>query len=459
MAVGCEMDVQEMIRLFKDNGWLHLTNHKVFDTMEPQIMVEGKGLRVKDAKGNEYLDALSGGVWGVNVGFGREEMVDAIADQMKKLAFYAGTVATPPYVQLAAKLSSMLPGLEKVYISNSGSEANEKAFKMVRQYFANKYPDKRKYKIVYRYRDYHGTTYAALSATGQPERKAGYGPLLEGFVEMPHACCYRCHFGNTYPGCNIDCANALEEVIEREGEDTVAAVILEPITAGGGIIAPVDEYYSIIQKICSKHEVLLIMDEVVNGFGRTGKMFGYEHYCVQPDLVTMAKGIASSYMPLSATAARKEIFDGFLSEMSNPLGYFRDISTYGGCTAGCTAALESIRIIEDEQLVQNSAQMGKYLLEGLKQMEDYPLVGEVRGRGLFAGIELVEDKKTKTPCKESVMAGVVADIKAQGVLVGRMGRSLPNQNNVINMAPALIATREDVDTIVMAIGNVLVNRK
>lgn len=450
-----EMDVKELAGLQKQHQWLHLTNHKIFENSEPQIMVEGKGLMVKDAKGNEYLDALSGGVWGVNVGFGREDLVEAIADQMRKLVYYAGNTATPPYIQLAAKLAQITGGLQRVYVSNSGSEANEKAFKMVRQYFSIKHPEKKKHKIVYRNRDYHGTTFAALSATGQPERRASYGPLLEGFVEMPHACCYRCQFSKTYPGCNIDCAHALEEVIKKEGEDTVAAVILEPITAGGGIIPPVDEYYPIIQSICRKYDVLLIMDEVVNGFGRTGKMFGFQHYGIEPDIATMAKGIASSYMPLSVTAAREEIYSAFLAELSDPLGYFRDISTYGGCAAGCTAAVESIRIIEEEGLVENSANMGKYLLEGLNEFKKHKLVGDVRGRGLFAGIELVEDKKTKAPCKESVLAAIVGDVKAQGVIIGRMGRSLPNQNNVLTMAPALVATKNDIDRIVTAIGNAL----
>ena len=450
-----ETDFQKLGEMHKNHLWLHLTNHKMFENSEPQIMVEGKGLMVKDAKGNEYLDALSGGVWGVNVGYGRDDLVDAIAAQMRKLPYFAGNMATPPYIELAAKIAELTKCLQRTYISNSGSEANEKAFKIVRQYFFMKYPKKKKNKIIYRYRDYHGTTFAALSATGQPERRAGYEPLLEGFVEMPHACCYRCHFNKTYPGCDIDCARALEDVIKKEGPDTVAAVILETITAGGGIIPPVAEYYQIIREICDKHEVILILDEVVNCFGRTGKMFGFQHYGVEPDLATMAKGIASSYMPLSATAVRQEIFDAFVTDLSDPLGYFRDISTYGGCAAGCAAALENIRIIEEEKLVENSAKMGEFLLEGLNELKKHKLVGDVRGRGLFAGIELVEDKQTKAPCKESVLAGLVGDVKAQGVIVGRMGRSLPNQNNVITIAPALVATKDDITRIVNAIGSAL----
>lgn len=462
MTENCKFkteNVGELVKLQREHLWLHLTNHKVFETQEPQIMVEANGLIVKDARGNEYLDALSGGVWGVSAGYGRETIVEAVAQQLRTLPYFAGSVATPPYIMLADKISTLLPGLPKMYLSNSGSEANEKAFKIARQFSRSKYPEKDKFKIIYRDRDYHGTTLAALSATGQAERKMGYGPLLEGFIGMPHALCYRCPFNKEYPGCNIECARALEEVIATEGEDSVAAVILEPITAGGGIIPPVDEYYPIIQEICRKHDVLLILDEVVNGFGRTGKMFGHQHYNVDPDMVTLGKALANSYMPLSATVTKKYLFDQFLAQPEDLTGYFRDISTYGGCTAGCCAALETIRIIETEKLVENSAAMGRYLMQGLKEFESHPMVGEVRGRGLFVGIEMVEDKKTKVPAKESVLAKIVGDVKAQGVIMGRMGRSLPNMNNVLTLAPALIVTKAQIDQIVGAIGKALGNLK
>ena len=446
------MNVEELIALEKEHLWLHLTNHKTLENQEPQIMVSGNGCCVTDARGNEYLDMLSGGVWCVNVGYGRESMVQAAAEQLRTLPYYAGTVATPPYIQLATKLASLLPALPKAYISNSGSEANEKAFKMSRLYFGVTEKQKNKHKIIYRDRDYHGSTLAVLAAGGQKERKAGYGPYPEGFVEIPHACCYRCPFGKEYPNCEIDCARALETTIKKEGPDTVAAIILEPITAGGGIIPPVAEYFPIIQEICRKYDVLLILDEVVTGFGRTGKMFGHQHYDVAPDMVTLAKGIASSYMPLSATLTTKAVFDRFLTTPTDTFGYFRDISTYGGCTAGCSVGLENIRIIEDEKLVDNSAALGSYLLDQLKQFADHPMVGDIRGLGLFAGIEIVDDKKTKAPSAESTLAGIVADVKKQGILMGRMGRSVPGLNNVLTLAPALIVTKEQIDATVKAIG-------
>jgi len=448
-------DAAEMIKLDKENVWHHLMQHKVFETVDPMIIVEGNGLRIKDIKGREYLDAVSGGVWCVNVGYGRESIAEVVYQQLKTMPYYAGTAGNIPAIKFAQKLTSLLPRLQKVYYSNSGSEANEKAFKMVRQSSRLKYPGKEKIKILYRNKDYHGTTFGALSATGQEERRTDFGPFLPGFVEFPHACCYRCHFGKTYPDCNIDCARVVEDVIIQEGPDTVGAVFVEPITAGGGIIPPVPEYYPILQEICKKYDVLMIMDEVVCGFGRTGKMFGHEHYDVDPDIVTMAKGTASSYMPLSVTMAKNELFDVFKSDPSDKLAYFRDISTYGGCAGAFAAGCENTRIIEDEKLCENSAKMGQYLLDNLKEFQTFSIVGDVRGMGLFAGIELVEDKVTKAPVSEAFIGQVIGDITAQGVLVGRTNRSFTNQNNIINLAPALVATKADIDEIVQAIKNAL----
>jgi len=444
-------DPKELSKQDLEHLWHHITQHQAFQTAEPMIIVEGNGLMLKDHQGNEYLDAVSGGVWCVNVGYGRESIAKAVYDQLVTMPYYALAFGNPPAIMLAEKLTQLLPKLQKVFFSNSGSEANEKAFKMTRQYMRLKYPNKDKYKIIYRNRDYHGTTMAALSATGQTERRAMYEPLVPGFVEYPHALCYRCAFGKTYPNCEIECAKALEDTIKQEGEETVGAVILEPITAGGGIILPVDEYFGIIQDICRKYDVLLIMDEVVNAFGRTGKWFGHEHWNVDPDMVTMAKGMASSYMAISATVTKQEIFEQFLNDPSDKLGYFRDISTYGGCAGGQAAALENIRIIEEENLCENARIMGDYLLESLKELESFPTVGEVRGKGLFAGVELVEDKKTKAPASEGYVGQIVAGAKSQGVLIGRMNRSIPNLNNVLGLSPSLTVSKDEIDKIVGAI--------
>lgn len=451
-------DTEEMVRGDRDYLWHHIKPHKVFQAGEQMIIVKGKGLRVTDIRGREYLDATSGGVWSVMVGHGRESIAKAIYDQLITLGYYAGTVGNIPTIKFAAKLIELLPRQGKVYFSNSGSEANEKAFKIVRQLSHIDPARKGKYKILFRDRDYHGTTIGTLSATGQLERKQHFGPFAEGFAEFPHALCYRCPFNKTYPGCDIDCARSLEKVILKEGPDSVGGCIVEPITAGGGIILPVPEYYPILQEICNKYGVYLIMDEVVCGFGRTGKFWGHEQYEVDPDMITMAKGLASSYMPLSATTVRQEIYERFLCDPGDSderLNYFRDISTYGGCAGATTAALESTRIIEDENLVENSRVVGAYLLDSLTALGDMPLVGDVRGKGLFCGVEFVKDKQTKTPITEAEMGRIMALVAAEGVLVGRTNSSLPGNNTIMNLAPALIATKADMDEMVAAIKNAI----
>lgn len=449
-----DYDTEEIVRGDRDYLWHHLKPHKIFQTAEQMIIVEGKGLRVKDIRGREYLDATSGGVWSVMVGHGRESIAAAVYGQLKTLAYYVGTVGNVPTIKFAAKLIELLPRMGKVFFSNSGSEANEKAFKIVRQ-LSHIDPDRKgKYKILFRNRSYHGTTIGALSATGQWERKQHYGPLAEGFVEFPHALCYRCPMDKTYPGCDIDCARKVEDIILKEGADSIGGCIVEPITAGGGIIVPVPEYYPILQDICNRYGIYLIMDEVVCGFGRTGKFWGHDHYDADPDMVTMAKGLASSYMPLSAIAVRQEIFNKFLCDQEDPaerMNFFRDVSTYGGCAAAATAALESTRIIEAENLVQNSRLMGDYLLTGLMSLRDMPLVGDVRGRGLFCGIEFVKDKQSKEPITEAEMGRIMGLVAAEGVLVGRTNTSLPGNNTIMNFAPALIATKGDIDEIVRAV--------
>jgi len=451
-----EINVEKLIELDKKYYWHHITQHQVFETEEPTIMVEGKGCMVKDVRGREFLDGVSGGVWCVNTGYGQDAIADAIYEQLKVLPYYAGSAGNPASIKLAEKLISLLPGLAKVYLSNSGSEANEKSFKLARQYSRLKFPSKDKYKIIYRERDYHGTTFGTLSATGQSERKMGYEPLLPGFTGIAPAYCYRCKFGKCYPSCNMECARDLETKINLEGADTVAAVILEPITAGGGIIVPPDEYFSVIQEICKKYDVLLIIDEVVCGFGRTGKMFGYQNFNVDPDMVTIAKGLASAYMPISATLIKQKIFDQFLAAPSEKLHYFRDISTFGGSAAACAGASANIKIIEEQKLCENSAAMGEYLIGRLKEeIQSHSMVGDIRGKGLFAGIEFVEDKKTKTPVSEKVMGQIIGKIKDQGVLLGKMNRSIPGFNNVLQIAPPLIITKEEIDRIVDSIKNSL----
>ena len=447
-------DLRHVIEADRAHVWHHLSQHKQYETVDPRVVVEGKGLRVWDAAGRETLDALSGGVWTVNVGYGRASIADAVRDQLLKMNYFAGAAGSIPGAIFAQRLIEKMPGMSRVYYSNSGSEANEKAFKMVRQ-IAHRHHGGRKWKILYRERDYHGTTIATLAAGGQEERRAMYGPFPAGFVSVPHCLEYRSQWGQV-PDYGVRAADAIEEVILREGPDTVGAIILEPITAGGGIIMPPEGYWQRVQEICRRHDILLIMDEVVCGVGRTGLWFGYQNFGVQPDIVTMAKGVASGYAAISCTVTTERVFDLFKDDPNDPLSYFRDISTFGGCTSGPAAALENMRIIEDEGLLDNTLAMGARMQARLEAIgERHAAVGEVRGKGLFWGVELVADRATREPLPERQVAAVVAAAMKRGVQIGMTNRSLPGLNNTLVLAPALMISADQVDQVADAIDGAL----
>ena len=449
------MSDNTIIQNDKDHIWHHLTQHKAFESSDPMIVSKAKGMIVTDTKGNEYLDGTSGGVWTVNLGFGRDDMVKAVSNQLSKIPYFAGTFGNEPAAKYAKEVTSLMPGLDRVYYSNSGSEANEKGYKMVRQ-IAHFHNEGKKHKIIYRDRDYHGTTIGAMSSSGQLQRKKQYGPFVPGFVEMPHCCCYRCPFGKKYGECNIECATALEDIIKTEGPDTVGSVVLEPITAGGGVIPPVPEYFPIIESICRKYDVLLHIDEVVCGIGRTGKWFGYQHYDVQPDIVTTAKGLAAGYAAVSITVTTERLFDMFKEDPSNIDSYFRDISTFGGSTAGPAAALEVLKIIKREKLIENINVVGDYLKNKLLELQDkHEMIGEVRGKGLFCGVELVKDRITKEPVDEKVAIAVAGHCFQNKVMIGRTNRSFETNNNVLLFSPAFICSKNDIDLIIESVDNAL----
>ena len=441
----------------RDHVWHHITNHNAFNSSDPLMIVKGKGMRVWDINGKEYLDAVSGAVWTVNVGYGRTEIADAVREQLVTLNYFAQSAGNLPAAQFAERLLEKMPGLGRVYYSNSGSEANEKAFKLVRQLAAKKNGGK-KHKILYRERDYHGTTVACLSATGQHERRHQYGPFVPGFVEVPHCCEYRSQWGEV-EDYGLRAANEIERVILEEGADTVGALCLEPITAGGGVIEPPAGYWPRVQEICKQYDILLHIDEVVCGVGRTGEWFGYQHYGIKPDIVTMAKGLASGYAAISCTVTTQELFDQIHQDDGDgKMDYFRDISTFGGCTAGPAAALANLDIIEREGLLENTKRMGEYLRVRLLALKDkYQLIGDVRGKGLFAGFELVSNRDTKEPADESVAIQIAGHCMKNGVIIGRTNRSFKALNNTICLSPALIATQSDIDTIITALDNALLD--
>ena len=448
-------DLTAVIEADRAHLWHHLMQHKPLETNDPRIIVEGKGMRVWDATGKEHLDAVSGAVWTVNVGYGRERIAKAVYDQLVKMNYFANSAGSIPGSIFAEMLIEKMPGMSRVYYTNSGSEANEKAFKMVRQ-IAHKRHGGKKHKILYRDRDYHGSTLAAMSAGGQDERNAQYGPFAPGFVRVPHCMEYRAQWDLSGEEYGAKAADAIEETILREGPGTVGALCLEPVTAGGGVITPPEGYWPRVQEICRKYDVLLHIDEVVCGVGRTGTWFGYQHYGVEPDFVTMAKGVASGYAAIACMVTTEEVFAMFKDDASDPLNYFRDISTFGGCTAGPAAAIENMKIIEEEGLLENTTRMGERMLDNLHALaEKHAVIGDVRGKGLFLGAELVSDRGSKEPCAEKDVQAVVADCMAQGVIIGATNRSVPGFNNTLCFSPALIATADDIDEITQAVDKAL----
>lgn len=431
--------------------WHPLTQHSTFEQKPPMLVVSAQGSRVTDASGKEYIDTMAG-LWCVNAGYGQQAIIDAAHEQMKNLVYYPHIAANEPAAALSAEVSRLLGnGLDRIYFTNSGSESNEAAFKIARQYGRQAHPNDNRYKIIARHRAYHGTTMGALSATGQSERRWKFEPLVPGFLHAAPAYCYRCVFGQKYPGCNLECAKQIEEIILYEGPETVAAVIVEPIVGGGGVLVPVPEYLPELRAITKRHDVLLISDEVICGFGRTGKMFGFQTFGIKPDIVSMAKGISSAYLPLGATATTGEIFSKFLGRVEDRV-QLTQVNTYGGHPVSCAAGLANIKIIEG--LVERSESFGNALLAELKKLEKYPKVGEVRGKGMIYGIELVNDKKTKEPVSNAVMAQVTAKAMEKGVMIGKTSMMTYHLNNVIWMSPPLVLTSKEAEKIVSVLDEI-----
>lgn len=431
-----------------DHLWRPMTQHQMLRGELPTRMVSAKGCFLTDQKGNRFLDALAG-LWCVNLGYGRTELADVAHAQMAGLNFLAPTMNSEPVINLAEKIQQLLGFESHVYFSCSGSEANETAIKIARQYHlqAGK-GNGRRFKILSRYRAYHGNTMGAMAATGQAERKIGYEPGPVGFIHLMSPDPYRAHPKLTAEEHAEECVRLLEETILYEGAETVAAFMMEPIISGGGVLVPPDNYIPRVREVCDRYGVLLIFDEVVSGFGRLGKMFGYQHWEAEADIFTFAKGLGSGYMPVAATAVKESIFETFDGEPESRK-HFRQINTYGGHPVASAVALKVIQMVEEEGLVDNAAQVGAYLMGQLqKSLGDHPFVGEIRGKGLLIGVELVEDRETKVPLAENRMASIVCDCLNAGVIVGRNSNTIPSRTNVILIAPPLVVTEAEVDQIV-----------
>ena len=406
------------------------------------IIDKGYGIYFQDTEGKEYIDGSSQ-LLCVNLGYGQTEIIDAAREEMDKLQY--GTLffgfSNEASIKCAQKLSELVPeGLDHFDFTTGGSESIDLAFRLARLYWSVK--RRNKYKIISLYDSYHGVTNGALTATGSGRGffERGVGPMLPGFIHIPSYYCYRCMFGLEYPSCNIQCARFLAEVIEKEGADNIAAFIAEPEIGSGGMIAPPPEYWPMIREICTNYEVLLIDDEVMTGFGRTGKMFAIEHWDVKPDIMTMAKGLTSAYLPFGAVAFSREIWETLKG--SNLIAY-----TYSGHPVCAAASVKALEIYERDKVVENAARMGKYALERLKQeLEPLPCVGGVNGLGLMIGIEIVADKATKRPFdrKLNIMQQLHNRALEKGLYI-RVSDIGGTPGDRACFAPPLIITTDEVD--------------
>ena len=406
------------------------------------ITDKSHGIYFQDTEGKEYIDGASQ-LLCVNLGYGQTEIIEAMLAEMRKLQYgmlFHG-FSNVASIKCGQKLTELVPeGLDYFNFTTGGSESIDNALELARFYWRAK--GRNKYKIISLYDSYHGVASGGLTATGVGR---GYydksaGPLVPGSIHIPSYYCYRCMFGREYPDCNIQCARFLAEVIEKEGSENIAAFIAEPELGVGGMIAPVPEYWPLVREICTEYEVLLIADEVMTGFGRTGKMFAMEHWGVKPDIIAMAKGITSAYIPFGAVAFSNQIWEALK-------GRSLTTYTYSGHPACAAAAIKAMEIYLRDKVVENTVKVGKYALERLKRdFEPLPCVGGVNGLGLMLGIEVVADKATKKPFDPQLnIMQKLQDRALEKGLFLRMADIGGTPSDRIVFAPPLIATTEEVD--------------
>jgi adenosylmethionine-8-amino-7-oxononanoate aminotransferase len=409
----------------------------------PLVMAKADGVHYWDVAGKRYIDALSG-IYVASVGHNNRRVIDAIHRQLDVLHFSPPMHGTNPIaVQLANLLAELAPGdLSAVKFQCGGAEVTEAAIKLARQYHRLT-GSPGKYKIISRYLSWHGSTLGALSASGLKSRKTVNEPLAPGFLHVFPPTCYRCPFGKTYPTCDITCATLIEQVIEMEDPDTVAAIMVEPIGHTGGIIDPPPEYLPLLRTICDRHNILLIFDEIITGIGRTGRMFAAETFGVTPDILCIAKGLSGGYAPLSAMICRRPIADAFWGPIEANPGFVEG-HTFEGNPISCAAGIAVLREILDRDLCGNARLQGERLRQGFEGLsKKYGVIGDIRGKGLFQAIEFTRNPTTK----ESFAASI-----GFGVRVGR--RALENgllcrfDPNWIAFGPPLVVTSEQLDEMV-----------
>jgi putrescine---pyruvate transaminase len=406
------------------------------------VLVRGEGAVVEDADGRRYIDGLAG-LWNVNLGHGRAELAKVAAEQMRRLAFastYSG-FANDRALELAARLEALAyPGLRASFFCTSGVDANEAAFKTVRYYWRRQ-GRPGKVKVLSLEHGFHGATLAAMCATGMPEYSEMFQPRLPDFIHVPSPYPYRCDYARPGESPGAAGARVLEERIAREGAETVAAFIAEPVQGAGGVIVPPDDYFPRVREVCDRHDVLLVADEVITGFGRTGEWFGLSRFDIQPDIVTFAKGVTSAYLPLGGMMVSEPIARSIKD--APPGERWMHSSTYAGHPVCCAVALRTLEIIEAEKLVDRAGRLGRVLLERLRTLGDLPCVGDVRGLGLMAAVELVADRGTRARFEPGLKVGarVVRAAQQAGLIVRPRG-------DIVTLAPPFVVSEEQIEEIV-----------
>ena len=411
----------------------------------PVVMERGKGIYLYDVNGKRYIDGISG-IYVVNIGHGNEYVLEAMRKQQERVSFVAPLHAVSDIaVRYAAKLAALTPGdLNAIKLLSGGSEATETAIKFARQYHRQS-GNPHKYKIIGCYKGFHGGTLGAMSASGLGgPRKSVFGPFLSGFLHIMPPTCFTCPYEKTYPECDSFCARILEEVILREGPESVAAFIIEPIGNTGGIVTPPDGYLPTIREICTKYNALLIFDEIITGFGRTGEWFAAQTFHTTPDIICMGKGMSSGYAPLSGAAISDRLYFGaFWGEEEQNI-HFAHGHTFGANPLSAAAGLACVEVIEREKLIENGRKTGDYLRQRLaKEIGELGILGEARGKGCLVGIEFVQDPKTKKHFPAQRMFGK----RVQRRLLEK-GLILRCDPDWVAVAPPLITTQAQADEIV-----------
>jgi len=408
---------------------------------DPLIFVGGEGIRLTDSAGRRYIDGLSG-VFVSSLGHGNLPVIEAMAAQARDLAFAPPLHGTTlPALKLTELLLRIAPeGVGAIKLLSGGSEATESAMKLARQYHQQTgHP--RKYKIISRYGSYHGGTMGALSAGGGRDRKSVYEPLGVGFIHVHPPYCFRCPFDQTYPGCGRTCVTLLERTMEAEDPETVAAVIVEPISiSSAGFVVPPPDYLPRLREVCTRHNVVLIYDEIITGFGRLGTMFGSQHFEAPPDVTCCGKGMSGGYAPLAAILIRDRLAGAFYGEAEEHR-QFHHGHTYAGNPVACAAGIAAVTQLIERDIVGNARRQGERLRARLVELaERFPLIGDVRGVGLLQGVEFVKDRTTGEPFPPRVRPGKLVERAAR-----ERGLILRCGNEFAALAPPLVVTAQDID--------------